>query len=174
MKQLLIERIAKKLLLSDDSDRSTGNSGTIDIKLSYELETENFGLELALLLEAGDVIALTGDLGTGKTTLTKAIARGLGIRSNVTSPTFNIVKEYRTGRLPLYHFDVYRLGDPEELVDIGVDEYLYGDGVCVVEWADIVYDLLPEDALWISIEGGEEDECRYLRLKQAADTDQLL
>ncbi|MBR0373350.1 MAG: tRNA (adenosine(37)-N6)-threonylcarbamoyltransferase complex ATPase subunit type 1 TsaE [Mogibacterium sp.] len=125
-----------------------------------EPETEAFGLRLSGVLEAGDVVALTGDLGAGKTTLTKAIARGLGVRETVTSPTFMILKEYRSGQLPLYHFDVYRLQSAEDLYDIGGDEYFDGDGVCIVEWADIVREAIPEDALWIRVGYGDEEETR--------------
>lgn len=115
------------------------------------------GMELAKNAEAGDVIALIGDLGTGKTTLTKYIAEGLGITNTISSPTFTIVKEYKTGRLPLYHFDVYRLSDGDELADIGGDEFIGGDGVCVIEWADIVADVLPENAIAIQITYGETE-----------------
>lgn len=127
-----------------------------------ESEMRDFGLELAEKAEAGDVIALVGDLGTGKTTLTKYIAEGLGIRENINSPTFTIVKEYKTGRLPLYHFDVYRLGDGEEFLDVGGEEFLYGDGVCVIEWADIIADVLPENAIAIKLSYGETNEERII------------
>ena len=120
------------------------------------------GLELAKNAEVGDVIALVGDLGTGKTTLTRYIAEGLGVTNTISSPTFTIVKEYKTGRMPLYHFDVYRLGDGEELIDIGGEEFLYGDGLCVIEWADIVADVLPENAIAISITYGETEEERIV------------
>ena len=93
------------------------------IIIRNESETEKFGIELAGKLDSGAVIALEGDLGTGKTTLTKSIARGLGIDDVITSPTFNIVKEYRSGRLPLFHFDVYRIGDVDEMYEIGYEEY---------------------------------------------------
>ena len=99
------------------------------IIIRNESETEKFGIGLAGKLEPGAVIALEGDLGTGKTTLAKSIARGLGIDDVITSPTFNIVKEYRSGRLPLFHFDVYRIGDVDEMYEIGYEEYFYGDGV---------------------------------------------
>lgn len=134
-----------------------------NIKMQSELETRELGLELALIVEAGDVIALTGDLGAGKTTLTKAVAEGLGVMETVTSPTFNIVKEYRSGRLPLYHFDAYRLGSSDEFYDIGGEEYIYGDGVSVIEWADVVSDAIPNDALWIDIEYGDGEE-RIVRI----------
>ena len=127
-------------------------------------ETERFGLALAETLKAGDVIALTGNLGAGKTTLTKAIAKGLGVQEMVTSPTFTIVQEYRSGRLPLYHFDIYRLGDPDELFEIGYEDYFYGDGVCIVEWADQAEELMPGETLWIEISYGAEENERICRL----------
>ena len=126
-------------------------------KLNTEDDTRALGLEIADALEPGDVVALIGDLGTGKTALTKYIAEGLGVAEEINSPTFTIVKEYRSGRLPLYHFDVYRLGSGEELLDIGAEEMLDGDGACVIEWADIVADVLPEDALAIQLEYGENE-----------------
>ena len=132
------------------------------INIKNEEDTKSFGINLGQKARAGQVIALIGDLGTGKTTLTKYIARGLGITENISSPTFTIVKEYETGRLPLYHFDVYRIGDPDELFNIGAYEYFDGNGLCVVEWADLVQDELPEDTDFIFIEyGGEEGERIY-------------
>ena len=127
------------------------------IKIKNEKETENFGRRLGESLSAGDVVAMVGDLGTGKTTLTGYIARGLVIKETVSSLTFTIIKEYNSGRLPLYHFDVYRIGDPEELFNIGADEYFDGDGVCVVEWADLVSEELPENSKYIFIEYGEKE-----------------
>lgn len=111
-------------------------------------ETELIGERLASLLEAGDVLTLEGDLGAGKTTFTKGIAKGLGVSRTVNSPTFTIVKEYE-GRLPLYHMDVYRLEDSDE--DIGFDEYFNGGGVSVVEWAQFIEDYLPINRLDIRI-----------------------
>ena len=133
---------------------------TINIK--NEEETKKFGLKIGQAAVPGQVVGLIGDLGTGKTTLTKYIARGLGVEENISSPTFMIVREYHGGRMPLYHFDVYRIGDPEELFDIGADEYFDGDGLCVVEWADMVMPQLPEDSMFICIEyGASEGERTY-------------
>lgn len=127
-----------------------------EIIIKNEEDTRRFGLELGKNLKPNQVIALIGDLGTGKTTLTKYIAEGLGITSMITSPTFTIVQEYHEGRLPLYHFDVYRIGDPDEMFEIGADEYFYGNGASIVEWADLVEEVLPEDTLYIYIEYGKE------------------
>ena len=130
--------------------------------LRSEQEVNEYGIRLGREARPGQVIALTGDLGAGKTTLTKAIAEGLGIREMITSPTFTIVKEYRSGRLPLFHFDVYRIGDLDEMYELGYEEYFFGEGVCVIEWADLIDELIPEDALRISIAyGGSEGERIY-------------
>ncbi len=128
-------------------------------------ETEAFGLALAKRLKAGDIIAMTGNLGAGKTTLTKSIAAGLGIEEMVNSPTFTIVQEYRGGRLPLYHFDVYRVSDPDELFEIGYEDYFFGDGVCVVEWANQIEELMPEYTIWIDISYGKQEEERIYRVR---------
>lgn len=130
------------------------------INIKTEKDTAAFAAELAKILNVGDVVALIGDLGTGKTTLTKYLARELGISDYVTSPTFTIIQEYRSGKLPIYHFDVYRIGDPEEMYELGYEDYFYGDGVCIVEWADIIEDYLPEDAKIIRISYGQEPEER--------------
>lgn len=116
-----------------------------------EGETYEFGLELGKLAKAGDVIALIGDLGSGKTTLAKAIAKGLGITAVVASPTFAIIHEHEGGRLPLYHFDVYRLAGPEDMYELGFEDYFYGGGLTVVEWADRIMELLPPGATVIRI-----------------------
>lgn len=120
-------------------------------------ETEAFGRKLGEEAEPGDILALIGDLGTGKTTLTKSIAAGLGVTEAITSPTFNIVNEYHSGRLPLYHFDVYRLDSGADLVNIGAEEYFDAGGVCIIEWADRVAEILPDDAKVIFIEYGEKE-----------------
>lgn len=133
------------------------------INIKNQQETREFGHKLAAELMPGTVIALIGDLGTGKTALTKSIAEGLGIEDVITSPTFNIVKEYDTGRLPLYHFDVYRIGDIDEMYELGYEEYFYGQGVSVVEWADLIEEIIPEDAIRINIEYGKEEGERTYR-----------
>ena len=135
------------------------------LHIASEKETERIGEAIGRAAEPGTVVALIGDLGTGKTTLTKAIARGLGVTETVTSPTFNIIREYKSGRIPLYHFDVYRIGDPDEMFELGYEEYFYGDGICVVEWADIIEELLPEDAVIIRIERGADEEEREYRIE---------
>jgi len=125
---------------------------TID---SYnEQDTFEAGKELAAGARAGDIICLDGDLGTGKTVFAKGFAAGLGIEEPVTSPTFTIIREYRSGRLPLYHFDVYRIADPDEMYSIGYEEYFYGDGVCLVEWSELIEELLPEGAVHVTIRKG--------------------
>ena len=113
-------------------------------------ETEAIGEELAQKLRGGDVLAFTGSLGMGKTAFTRGLARGLGCRGRVTSPTFTIVNEYE-GRTPLFHFDMYRLGSSDELFDIGWEDYLDRGGVCAVEWSENVREALPPDAVTVTI-----------------------
>ncbi|MCV9884563.1 tRNA (adenosine(37)-N6)-threonylcarbamoyltransferase complex ATPase subunit type 1 TsaE [Metabacillus halosaccharovorans] len=112
-------------------------------------DTTTIAQSLSKMLNKNDVITLEGDLGAGKTTFTKALAKGLGISRNVNSPTFTIIKEYRGGRLPLYHMDVYRVEDADE--DLGFDEYFHGNGITVVEWAHLIEDQLPNERLDIRI-----------------------
>ena len=109
-------------------------------------------------------MALIGDLGTGKTALTKYIAEGLGVKEEISSPTFTIIKEYRSGRLHLYHFDAYRLGSGEELLDIGAEDMIGGDGVCVIEWADIVADVLPADSLVVKLDYSQNENERVAEI----------
>ena len=114
-------------------------------------DTFAFGKKLGEAAEPGTVYTLVGDLGVGKTVLTQGLAEGLGITEAVNSPTFTILQVYEEGRLPLYHFDVYRIGCSEEMYDIGFDEYINGDGVCIIEWANIIEDILPDDYLKIEL-----------------------
>ncbi len=114
-------------------------------------EMMNLGIQLGKLCNKNDIICLIGDLGTGKTHLTKGIAKGLGIDNHITSPTFNIVNEYE-GRLKFYHFDVYRVNDPDEIEAIGFDEYIFGDGVSVIEWANYIEELIPSENLTIKLD----------------------
>ena len=131
-------------------------------------ETRRFGQELASYLTPNTIIALTGDLGAGKTTLSKAIAQGLGVTETLTSPTFTIVCEYDTGRLPLYHFDVYRVNDSEELFEIGFEDYLHRGGVCLIEWANLLEEgLLPEGIITINLEYGDSEDERILTIEGA-------
>ena len=113
--------------------------------------TFEFAKKIGEKLKSGDVLCLDGDLGVGKTVFTKGVAAGLGIKDDVSSPTFTLIQEYYGGRLPLYHFDVYRIGCSEEMYDIGFDEYINGEGVCIIEWANIIEDILPDDYLKIEL-----------------------
>ena len=132
-------------------------------------ETEELGCQLGRVLEPGAVVAYTGDLGAGKTAFTRGIARGLEIPEQVTSPTFTIVNEYEGGRLPLFHFDMYRLGSSEELFDIGWDDYLARGGVCAVEWGENVEDALDDDAIRVEIRRGDQDDQRRITIINAPD-----
>jgi len=120
-------------------------------------ETEELGRRLADRLRRGDVLALVGDLGAGKTHLVKGIAAGLGVAEEASSPTFTLVHEYPGGRLPLYHIDLYRLESEDEALRIGLDDYLHGEGVTVVEWADKFASLMPSHTQWIRIRALEGD-----------------
>ncbi len=115
-------------------------------------ETFRTGEELGRNASAGQVFALIGDLGVGKTVFTQGLAKGLGIEEAVSSPTFTIVQVYEGGRLPFYHFDVYRIGDVEEMDEVGFDDYVMGDGVSLIEWADLIREILPEKRTEIRIE----------------------
>lgn len=125
------------------------------IKTNSSEETTNIAIRLGELVKPGDVLTLEGDLGAGKTTFTKGLAKGMGIRKNVNSPTFTIMKEYRDGRLPLYHMDVYRMENSDE--DLGFDEFFEGEGVTVVEWAHLIEEQLPKQRLDIRIYRTEDD-----------------
>lgn len=128
-------------------------------------ETEQIGADLAPQLGPGTVLAFTGDLGAGKTAFVRGLARGLGVAERVTSPTFTIVNEYEGGRLPLFHFDMYRLGSSDELFDIGWEDYLARGGVCAVEWSEIVADALEDGCIRVDIRRGEEENERIITIE---------
>jgi tRNA threonylcarbamoyladenosine biosynthesis protein TsaE len=127
-------------------------------------DTYGLGRRMAAAATAGQVYCLDGDLGVGKTVFTQGFAAGLGIGEPVNSPTFTIVQEYGGGRLPFYHFDVYRLGDVSEMDELGYEEYFYGDGVCLVEWGQLVSEVLPPDTIRIRIEKDLEKGFDYRRI----------
>lgn len=127
-------------------------------------DTFNLGRQLGEKARAGQVYCLDGDLGVGKTVFTQGFARGLGIEAPVASPTFTIVQQYDEGRLPLWHFDVYRIGDISEMDEIGWEDCFYGEGVCLVEWSSRIEELLPEDAIHITIEKDLERGFDYRRI----------
>ncbi|MBM6871069.1 tRNA (adenosine(37)-N6)-threonylcarbamoyltransferase complex ATPase subunit type 1 TsaE [Pseudoflavonifractor phocaeensis] len=127
-------------------------------------ETEAIGARLAAGLSAGTVVAFTGDLGAGKTAFVRGMARGLGIAQRVTSPTFTIVNEYEGGRLPLFHFDMYRLGSADELYDIGWEDYLARGGVCAVEWSENIEEALEENTVRVDLRRGDGEDTRIIRI----------
>lgn len=114
-------------------------------------ETQKLGFEFGSKATPGTVIALIGDLGVGKTVFTKGFAQGLGIKEDVVSPTFTILETYESGRLDLYHFDVYRIGDVEEMEEVGFDDYVYGNGVSLIEWAGLIEDIMPKGTFVVNI-----------------------
>ena len=127
-------------------------------------ETRAFGKKMGQEARPGQVICLNGDLGVGKTVFTQGVAAGLGITEPISSPTFTIIQEYETGRLPLYHFDVYRIGDIEEMEEIGYDDYFFGKGICLIEWANLIEEILPENLIQITIEKDLEKGFDYRRI----------
>ena len=127
-------------------------------------DTFALGQKIGELVKPGTVISLVGDLGVGKTVFTQGLAKGLGITEPVNSPTFTIVQVYDGGRLPFYHFEVYRIGDIEEMDEIGYEDYFYGEGVCLIEWADLIRELLPEHTGRIVIEKDLENGFDYRRI----------
>ncbi|MBO4292392.1 MAG: tRNA (adenosine(37)-N6)-threonylcarbamoyltransferase complex ATPase subunit type 1 TsaE [Lachnospiraceae bacterium] len=139
------------------------------IRTKNKEETADLGARFAETLEPGDIVCLLGDLGTGKTTFTKAVAAGLGVTEEITSPTFNIVNIYTSGRLPLYHFDVYRMSGPEEFDATGAGEYFDGEGVCVIEWADQIEELIPDGCFLVEIEYGTGETERIFRFSKLRD-----
>lgn len=127
-------------------------------------ETFETGRKLGEKAVPGQVFTLMGDLGVGKTVFTQGLARGLGIQEPVSSPTFTIVQVYEEGRLPFYHFDVYRIGDVEEMDEVGYDEYIMGDGVSLIEWADLIEEILPEKRTEVRIEKDLEQGFDYRKI----------
>jgi len=127
-------------------------------------ETESFGRQFAGNVQSGDVLALTGELGSGKTQFIKGLCAALDCGATVTSPTFTLIHEYSGGRLPIYHFDFFRIQDRKDAERLGLDEYFFGDGLSVVEWADRFPDLMPKHARWISFETKSET-CRAITAK---------
>lgn len=127
-------------------------------------ETYELGKKLGQNAKLGSVYALIGDLGVGKTVFTQGVAAGLEIKEHINSPTFTIVQVYEEGRLPFYHFDVYRIGDPEEMEEIGYEDYFYGEGVCFVEWANLIEELMPEHTVTVTIEKNPEKGFDYRKI----------
>ena len=127
-------------------------------------ETYALGKSLGEAAKAGDVICLNGNLGVGKTVFTQGFAAGLGITEAVNSPTFTIVQQYDDGRLPLYHFDVYRIGDVSEMDEIGYEDCFYGDGVCLIEWSNLIEEILPEHVIAVTIEKDLEKGFDYRKI----------
>lgn len=127
-------------------------------------ETFQAGKQLGEQAGKGQIYCLDGDLGVGKTVFTQGFARGLGIQSDVNSPTFTIIQQYEEGRLPLYHFDVYRIGDISEMDEIGYEDCFYGEGVCLIEWASLVEEIIPETAIEIRIEKDLEKGFDYRKI----------
>lgn len=136
----------------------------MSFKTKSPIETEKIGFKLGNLLKRGSIVLISGELGVGKTVLTKGIAKGMGIDDYVTSPTFMIVNEH-LGDIPLYHFDVYRIDDYTELYDIGYEEYFYGDGVCVIEWPEKIKPLIPKENIFIRIDIGDSYDERIIEIE---------
>lgn len=127
-------------------------------------ETYQLGVELGSSAKNGQVFTLVGDLGVGKTVFTQGLAKGLDIAEPISSPTFTIVQVYDEGRLPFYHFDVYRIGDISEMDEIGFEDYVYGEGVSLIEWANLIEEILPEDRIEIVIEKDLEQGFDYRKI----------
>jgi tRNA threonylcarbamoyladenosine biosynthesis protein TsaE len=137
----------------------------MEIVESFRAEdTAALGERVGKLAKPGEVYTLIGDLGVGKTVFTQGLAKGLGITEPVNSPTFTIVQVYEEGRLPFYHFDVYRIGDVEEMDEIGYEDYIYGQGVCLIEWANLIEEILPERYIRVTIEKDLEKGFDYRRI----------
>lgn len=127
-------------------------------------DTFEFGKTIGMQAKPGDILCLDGDLGTGKTVFTQGVAEGLGIREPVNSPTFTIVQVYEEGRIPLYHFDVYRIADIEEMDEIGYEDYFFGQGICLIEWSQLIEELLPKRRTCVRIEKDLKKGFDYRRI----------
>ena len=127
-------------------------------------ETFEVGRKIGMNAKPGQIYTLTGDLGVGKTVFTQGVAAGRGITEPVNSPTFTIIQEYEDGRLPFYHFDVYRIGDLEEMEEIGYDDYFFGQGICLIEWAELIEEILPEKRIEVTIEKDLEKGFEYRKI----------
>ena len=138
------------------------------MKMIYETnsakETHELGKRIGSNAKKGQIYTLEGDLGVGKTVFTQGVADGLGIKEPISSPTFTIIQEYQEGRLPFYHFDVYRIGDVEEMEEIGYDDYFFGDGICLIEWANLIEEILPENVITVKIEKDLEKGFDYRKI----------
>ena len=155
MKIYNIEEIEEKL------DREK----TLTLYAECPEDTFELGRSLGKAAKAGQVYTLIGDLGVGKTVFTQGFAAGLGLTEPVNSPTFTILQIYEEGRLPFYHFDVYRIGDPEEMDEIGYEDYFYGQGICLIEWAGLIEELIPAEAIRVSIEKNLQKGLDYRRIR---------
>ena len=159
------QSVSKNNVPASPIRKATGSSAAVVDFITHSVaQTQKAGEHLGGLLRVGDVILLEGELGAGKTTLTKGIARGLGVGGYVNSPTFTLVNEYRSGRLPVYHLDAYRLESAAEALDFGIEEYLYGDGITLVEWPQRIETVLPIEHLLIKLNYLNETK-RSLRLE---------
>lgn len=136
----------------------------MEIETYSQEETMDFAKKMAEKLEAGSIVCLDGDLGVGKTVFAKGFALGLGITEPITSPTFTIVQIYEEGKMPLYHFDVYRISDIDEMDEIGYEDYFFGSGVSLVEWSNLIVELIPDNAIYVEIIKDPEKEFDYRKI----------
>jgi tRNA threonylcarbamoyladenosine biosynthesis protein TsaE len=134
------------------------------IETKSSQETFELGMKIGKMVKSGDIFSLVGDLGVGKTVFTQGLAKGLDIEEAINSPTFTIVQVYEEGKMPFYHFDVYRIGDIEEMDEIGYEDYFYGNGVCLIEWANLIEEILPKNIKEITIEKDLEKGFDYRKI----------